>query len=264
MENIVCYFSGTGNSLRVARTIAGELENGEILSMTRPLDLTKKYDSIGFVYPTYFWGLPKKVIEFIETINLNPHREAYYYAIATYGGSAGNALYQLYKLLLNRHGIGLNYGKKLRMFSNYVILYDMSEKIDPITRRSNEKLVPIIDSIKMRKNNRVSKATELFRFINDGFIKKVADMDRDFSVNSDCTGCGICKAVCPALNIEMADNKPQYKHHCEQCVACIQYCPRRAINYKNATQGRGRYTNPEIDYKTLSAYNKGRSSPVSG
>ncbi|MDR1250517.1 MAG: flavodoxin domain-containing protein [Treponema sp.] len=128
MGNIVFYFSGTGNSLRAAKTIARELENGEIVSMARPFDLTKKYDNIGFVYPTYFWGLPKKVIEFVENINLDHNRDAYYYAITTYGGSAGNAIYQLYELLLNRKGIKLHYGQKLRMFSNYVILYDMSEK----------------------------------------------------------------------------------------------------------------------------------------
>ncbi|MDR1029579.1 MAG: EFR1 family ferrodoxin, partial [Treponema sp.] len=200
------------------------------------------------------WGLPKKVIEFIENTNLDNNRDIYYYSITTYGGSAGNAVYQLYELL-NKHGIKLNYGQKLQMFSNYVIIYDMSEKIDEITNKSNEKLVPIIDSIKMGKNNHVNKLTKIFKFINNNFIKKVSDMDKDYTVNNNCTGCGICKEVCPVKNIDMVNNKPQYKHHCEQCVACIQYCPKRAINYKNVTQGRRRYTNPEINYKKLSEYN---------
>jgi Pyruvate/2-oxoacid:ferredoxin oxidoreductase delta subunit len=255
MENIVFYFSGTGNSLRVAKAIAKELENCEIVSMVKPFDLTKKYSSVGFVYPTYFWGLPGKVIEFVENARLDNAGDVYYYAVATYGGSAGNAVYQLCELLLRRHGIKLNYGQKLRMFSNYVIMYDMSGKIEEIANRSHEKLVPIIDSIKMRKNKTVNKMTGIFKFINNNFIKKVSGMDKDFTVNSNCTGCGICREVCPAKNIEMADNRPRYGHHCEQCVACIQYCPQRAINYKNVTQGRGRYTNPEISYRELSEYN---------
>ncbi|MDR1252396.1 MAG: EFR1 family ferrodoxin [Treponema sp.] len=256
MENIVFYFSGTGNSLEAAKTIAKELENCEIVSMTKPFDLKKKYNSIGFVYPTYFWGLPKKVIEFVENVNLDNTGDVYYYSVATYGGSAGNAVYQLYELLLNRHGIKLNYGQKLQMFSNYVIIYDMSERIEEITNKSNENLVPIVDSIKMRKNNTVNKLTGIFKFINNNFIKKVSDMDKNYTVNSNCTGCGICKEVCPVKNIEMADNKPQYGHHCEQCVACIQYCPQKAINYKNVTQGRRRYTNPAINYRELSEYNE--------
>jgi ferredoxin len=258
MENIVFYFSGTGNCLRVAKTIIKELGTGEIVSMAKPgkYNLIKQYDTIGFIYPTYFWGLPKKVIEFIENLNLNNNKNAYYYSITTYGGSAGNAVYQLYELLLNSHGIKISLGKKLQMFSNYVVMYDMSEKADEITKKSNEELVPIIDSIKMRKNNTINKLTKVFNFINKDFIKKVANMDKDFTINNNCTGCGICKEVCPVKNIEMINNKPQYNHHCEQCVACIQFCPQKAINYKDVTQGRRRYTNPEINYKELSEYNK--------
>jgi ferredoxin len=136
-----------------------------------------------------------------------------------------------------------------------VVVYDMSEKINAITKKSIENLIPIIDSIKKKKNNRVNKLTRVFKFINNAFIKKVSNMDKDFTVNDNCTGCGICEKVCPVKNIEMADNKPQYKHHCEQCVACIQFCPQKAINYKEATQNRRRYTNPEISYKELWEYN---------
>jgi ferredoxin/flavodoxin len=256
MNNIVFYFSGTGNCLKVAKDISKELENGEIVSMAKLFNFTKQYDSIGFVYPVYFWGLPKKVIEFIENINLEHNKKAYFYAVTTYGGSAGNALYQLYALLLKRHGIKLNYGQKLQMFSNYVIMYDMSENINEITQKSNEKLIPIINSIKLRKNNRVNKLTKIFEFINKDFIKKVSGMDKDYTVNDNCTGCAICEKVCPVKNIEMVNNKPQYKHNCEQCLACIQFCPQKAINYKDATQNRRRYTHPEINYMELFEYNK--------
>ncbi|GHV94248.1 iron-sulfur protein [Spirochaetia bacterium] len=254
MESVVFYFSGTGNSLKVAKTISRELENCEIVSMAKPFALTKQYDSIGFVYPTYFWGLPKKVIEFIENINLDNNRNTYFYSVTTYGGDVGNAVYQMYKLLHKKHGVKLNYGQKLQMFSNYIVMYDMSEKIDEITKKSNEKLIPIIDAIKTKRNNSINKLTSIFGFVNKNFIKKVSTMDKNFTVNDNCTGCGICKEVCPVKNIEV-ENKPQYSHHCEQCLACIQFCPQKAINYKNVTQNRRRYTNPEINYKELSKCN---------
>jgi flavodoxin len=48
MENIVFYFSGTGNSLKVAKTVVQELGNGEIISMakTEKYSITKQYDTI--------------------------------------------------------------------------------------------------------------------------------------------------------------------------------------------------------------------------
>ena len=258
MNNIVFYFSGTGNCLKVAKTIAKELGNGEVVSMGKAsgYSLTKQYDTIGFIYPTYFWGLPKKVIEFIENIKINNNKNSYYYAVTTYGSSVGYAIYQIYEILFKKHGVKLNYGDKLQMFSNYVIMYDMSDKIDEITKKSNEDLIPIIDSIKNRKNNKINKFTKIFNFLNKWFIKTVSDKDKNYNVNDTCTGCGICKEVCPVKNIEMQNNRPKYNHNCELCVACIQYCPQKAINYKNRTQKRRRYTHPEISYKELSEKNK--------
>jgi ferredoxin len=255
MENIVFYFSGTGNSLYVAKNISKELENCEIVSMAKPFDLTKQYDSIGFVYPTYYWGMPKIVIEFVKNIKLDNNKNSYYYSIATYGGLVGNAVYQMYESLLDKHDIKLDYGKKLQMFANYVVAYDMSKKVDMITKKSNKKLIPIINSIKMKKKNNVNKLTRMFKSMNNKFIEEVSNMDKNFIVNNNCTGCSICEKVCPVKNIEMVNNQPQYRHNCEQCVACIQFCPQKAINYKDVTQNRRRYTNPEINYKELFEYN---------
>ena len=256
MSNIVFYFSGTGNCLKVAKEISKSIENCEIVSMGKSFDFNKQYDSIGFIYPTYFWGLPKRVIEFIENINLVNNKNTYYYSITTHGGSPGNAVYQIYELLYKKHGIKLNYGQKIQMFSNYVNMYNMKEKINEITEKSNKGLIPIIKSIKLKENNRINKFTKMLQFLNTGFIKKVSNMDKHYSVNNNCTGCTICQKVCPVKNIEMIENKPKFKNHCEQCVACIQYCPQKAINYKNATQTRRRYTHPEIKFNELYEYNK--------
>ena len=43
------------------------------------------------------------------------------------------------------------------MFSNYVVIYKMNEKIDEIAKKSNEELNPIIHSIKNKENNRINK-----------------------------------------------------------------------------------------------------------
>ena len=258
MGNLIFYFSGTGNSFWAAKTIAKELGGAEIVSMGKhgQYTVTEQYETIGFIYPNYYWGLPKKVIEFIENLNFNGNKKAYFYSIATYGGDAGNTIYQLYELLEKKHNIKLNNGQKIRMFSNYVVLYDMKENVDEITKKSNADLVPLIESIKHRKNNKVSGLTKVLAPVNSWFIHKVSAMDKEYNVNDRCTGCGICKEVCPVGNIAMQNSKPVFNHTCEQCVACIQFCPKKAINFKNQTQNRRRYTNPGVNYKELAEQNK--------
>ena len=257
MNNLVLYFSGTGNCLKIAKTIKKELDNADIVSIAKSerYVLAKQYESIGFIYPVYFWGLPKKVISFIENLDLGNNKNAYFYSIASYGGDIGNGVYQIYELLQKKHGVKINSCQKLVMFSNYVINHDISERVDEITKKSNDGLVPIIDSIKNRRNNKVNKFTKIFSFVNKWFVKNVSAMDRHFTVSDNCTGCGICQKVCPAKNIVMENNKPRYNHNCEQCLACLHFCPQKAINYKNLTQNRRRYTNPDISYRELSEFN---------
>lgn len=56
MKHIIFYFSGTGNCLHVARTIAKKMGGAQILPMASLLEpkLEGKYGSVGFIYPTYF------------------------------------------------------------------------------------------------------------------------------------------------------------------------------------------------------------------
>jgi flavodoxin len=66
-KNIIFVFSGTGNSLKVAKDIAAALGDCDIISMGRETryDLIGGHETIGFVFPTYYRGEPIKVREFI-------------------------------------------------------------------------------------------------------------------------------------------------------------------------------------------------------
>ncbi|MDR2131980.1 MAG: flavodoxin, partial [Clostridiales Family XIII bacterium] len=103
MKNIVFCFSGTGNSLKAAKSITRELGGGSPISMARTdaYVLTDRHDAIGFVFPLYFAGLPGIVRKFVVHLNVENNKNAYYYAIVTYGGGfADNGLSQLNELLL--------------------------------------------------------------------------------------------------------------------------------------------------------------------
>ena len=53
------------------------------------------------------------------------------------------------------------------------------------------KIIPIIESIKNKKSNKINHFMKIFKFINNNFVKKVSEMDKGFMVNDNCNGCGI-------------------------------------------------------------------------
>ncbi len=77
---MIFYFTGTGNSLYVAKTIGDKL--GE-----QSIDITKAMkeksfvyrlssdEKIGFVFPVYFYGVPSIVADFIAELKLNQIRK---------------------------------------------------------------------------------------------------------------------------------------------------------------------------------------------
>lgn len=71
-KRIIFYFTGTGNSLYIARQLAGE--NTELLSIPQMMKQGKydfEADEIGLVYPIYGHMPPYMVRQFIQKAKLN-------------------------------------------------------------------------------------------------------------------------------------------------------------------------------------------------
>jgi ferredoxin len=79
----------------------------------------------------------------------------------------------------------------------------------------------------------------------------VPRMDRSFWADPRCDGCGVCARICPACNIELLKARPSWRHRCEQCFACLQWCPPEAIQYGRNTPRIERYRHPEVSLKEL-------------
>ena len=52
-------------------------------------------------------------------------------------------------------------------------------------------------------------------------------------------------------NIEMVNERPAWLHRCEQCFACLQWCPQEAIQYGKKTVKYPRYHHPEVTLKDM-------------
>ena len=92
----------------------------------------------------------------------------------------------------------------------------------------------------------------IFSFIYKAAASQIHCSDKDFWADENCNSCGICEKICPVKNVKLANGKPGWLHKCEYCFACLQWCPKEAIQYKKSTVGRKRYRNPEVKLEDFS------------
>lgn len=252
-KNIIFYFTGTGNSLQVAKIIASKLENCKVQLATtyQKNTLESGYERIGFVYPVYS-GLPPIFMKrFIEKIDLSQNKDAYIFQVPTYGGSAGNAHYWMNETMKNK---GMNLSASFGVISkpNYIVSYYITKDSVSKATKARSKAEVIAEKIlKKKMTNPVKRKVRIFEILNKIVAFDFANMDKDYIVSDACVGCGICSKVCPVENIRLVNGKPIFDHRCEQCMACIHNCPKQAINYKKVTVKRNRYRNPEISLEEL-------------
>ncbi|WP_238881655.1 EFR1 family ferrodoxin [Clostridium sp. YIM B02551] len=256
MNTTVYYFTGTGNSLKVAKDLANELGDTKLIKICNEninSPISNVSERIGFVFPVYFHAIPIMVKEFITNLNIN--KFSYVFAISTYAGSPGAPMHILNKIL-HKKGIKLSASYNILMPGNHQTSHD----VQPISEQNarfkaqEEKIIKIAASIKNNDIIELKESGKILTSLITNFIfkpQKVYNLDRDFSTDSNCISCGTCSKVCPANNIVMKDGKPEWQHKCEACLACMQWCPKQSIQYKEVTETRGRYHHPEISLKEL-------------
>jgi MinD superfamily P-loop ATPase containing an inserted ferredoxin domain len=255
MGNRIYFFSGTGNSLKVAKDIAKALPDCELVAIYKdtPLEIPSGYERIGFVFPNYAGGPPAMVKNFIGKMKYSDQSDTYIFCVATYGGNDGGVISQMGDLLQQR-GLQLNYGAIILSYPNAVTAYPLPKEVDVITKTAEINSQPVIESIIAKLHKHFPPLEESAKKRYDIFLSSIHNRDIGYHVNNDCISCGICRDVCPAKNITLENGIPVFHHQCECCMACIQHCPKRAINYENKTQDRGRYTHPDIGHEVISQY----------
>jgi ferredoxin/flavodoxin len=235
MKKVIYFFSGTGNSMRAADKIAGRLGDTEIISMRNdPLEVpASDHDMIGFVYPVYHWTMPEPAVKFIEKLSVNP--KAYIFAVAMPSFISGLAFEKLEEILESK-GTKLSYGEKVHSVANYVIVYPPMPSPKLTVPRTERKLDRIANDIKCMKHKAYPRASLFIRKMYPKVMPKYKSLmpysDYPFTISNDCISCGLCSKVCPCHNIELVDRKPAFLHNCSQCMACVCFCPKRAIGYK--------------------------------
>jgi len=260
MKTVIYYFTGTGNSLAVARKIATVLGDCELVSIASLNDtqgeITPAAERVGIVCPVYDAGLPRIVAECALRLNLSG--AGYTFGIVTLGGTGVSALHQLNHIVSKKNKKKLDAAFIVKMPGNFppVAKIAPAEKQREILKTADAEITRIAGLIANRTvvPPGFSPVSSLMRaLIYPPFYEHVHEGDKSFTLSDTCTSCGTCAKVCPVENIVMLKDRPSWLHHCELCCACLNCCPAEAIelNVFFGSKGRGRYRNPDIALKDL-------------
>jgi ferredoxin len=256
MNIALCCFSGTGNSLAVAKAIAGKI-GGELISIPGMLERGEcRIDAeiIGIVFPSYLaplFGVPLIVERFLARLKCIESKHLF--AVCTCGGyELVNALPTLGNLerMVAKFGGRLSAAYSLRLPMNNLDYDHIPVPIDTdqerIIARCDERLEDIGRRI-------LAKRAEGHRMAKAIFNRMLAPLtDRSIVVNDSCDGCGTCAKVCLVENIEILEGRPVWRHRCEMCVACDEWCPKGAIRHWSRAEGI-KYHHPSIGLKDMAA-----------
>lgn len=255
MSATLYYFTGTGNSLFIAKRIASELKDVTLVPINQALvskDINIDTDIVGVIYPTYFLEAPKRIREF--TSRLKVSQSSYLFLFANCGGMLGNALYDIYQIFQEK-GITVNASYSVALPDNSIVLPTKPELIDGMLTDGAKTIQETARLICEKKSTSMPK-----RSIPDkclGSVMKVANhvyygMDKIQITAGKCTNCGICTKVCSCKNISVGASAPIVGDNCAMCFSCIHCCPQQAVRFKRMkSKGNYQYQNPHVSLKEI-------------
>lgn len=264
MSTQIYYFSGTGNSLRIARGLVKQLNNCEIIPIISALKrkrIKSKADIVGFVFPIYAFSLPPIVKEFIGNIDLSS--ASYIFAIPS--RICSSLVFFAINKILRKQGKELAFAHYIEMPQNYIMVFPVpdSDEIKKLDSKMQEEVTKVAEKISSRKFENIKKDEPLLWLVSHTLfslmrlVYNVTNyfwMQKRFYADDRCTGCGTCEQVCLSGTVIMRESHPIWKQdtECLHCLACLHYCPNHAVQIrKSKTLIKGRYHHPEVSFKDI-------------
>ncbi|HIR12929.1 MAG TPA: EFR1 family ferrodoxin [Candidatus Choladousia intestinavium] len=168
---MVFYFTGTGNSLYVAKRI--EKDPVSIPQVMQGAAMEFTGDSIGIVTPIYGHEVPGMVREFLKKAHFHT---SYFYMILTYGNRHGGAA-ELAEKLCEECGIRVQYINLVLMADNWLPSFDMEEQ-KRLDKKEEQQIEGILQDLRERKE-KIAQVTQEDRAAHREFLSHMERMPAD-------------------------------------------------------------------------------------
>ena len=247
---IVYYFSGTGNSKKVASWISDIALKHNIVSIIvniadidRHNVVTPAADALViFVSPVHGFNYPPVMLNFIlhfpkgnnKMVLMNTRAGMLIGKFIT-PGLTGVAFY-FSALILTLKGYSIKGMIPVDLPSNWISLHPgLNERtVTYLHERNKKRVTKHAEKILSGKNNFIALREMLqdvavapvslgYYFIGRFFFAKT------FYASGKCTNCGLCIKNCPVKAIKLKNGRPYWTFNCESCMKCMSYCPEKAV-----------------------------------
>lgn len=246
---MILYFSGTGNSLYIAKKLA-EILNDRIVSIA---DLVcknqyhlsvEKEESIGFVYPVIACAPPDVVTDFVKKVRFDGLTTNYIYSVFNCAGTPEYTS-RIFRKIATKAGLPVSGFYGVLMPGNYITQkkHLPPEKVQEYLVCCDEKIAQIAEDVGSKESN---YKKEKHSFLLSYGLHKLAVLEKGekFVFGDACIRCRKCVDICPMEAISISQEKPERdEKKCAFCLACVNVCPTRALQVGNKTQGNPQYIN---------------------
>ncbi|EGD48085.1 hypothetical protein Cpap_2773 [Ruminiclostridium papyrosolvens DSM 2782] len=231
---IIYYFSGTGNTLLVARKIKEVFEKQKYLvtlrkiSVSGTIELENDYH-LGIVVPVAIQSTFPIVWDFIDRLPEGNMRQVFFAdTMEVFSGGIVGPM----KKSLEAKGYRCIGACEFKMATS---MQTTGKKAEIGKVKNKIALLKVEDYVQSlvdgrAKWRRIPGLSDAMRYISKGrsiWIKTSERIGIDYAL---CTKCRMCEKFCPVNAIQLTNQHMKIQHkQCISCMRCVNYCPQNAF-----------------------------------
>lgn len=238
MRVLLIYYTGTYNTRFLVskveerfKEIGDSVEKIEVDADTEKIDVTS-FDYIGISYPIYGFNVPHPFIKYLKKLIFKKNQKYFIFKNSGETLPINNASSRKIIRILNKYKVNfcgeyhfiMPYNIHFEFPYNFIrqIIDEDKKLLDIMFYNLEHNICPAIKSKFIYNIGAFFVGIQSFGGNINSFFYKVD--------KNKCNKCGLCIKQCPHKNIAICKEKIKFYHHCDMCMRCSFYCPKKAIH----------------------------------